>query len=676
MSAAGSGRDALWSCVQRGQHALAPIRRFDPGGSSAKLGGMVPTANLICKSESPPWQLCVEFAVEAAKEALDQARINIADVDSGRIALLFGTSMGEHAVSLEAIAQRVADALGIRGPCCCFSSACVSSTNAIGAALDWLALPTIDTVVAGGSDVLTPLMHAGFNALGILSEQPCAPFSEPPGTTLGEGAAFLVVERARTFEARGVTPVARLEGYGLAADAYHDTGPEPRGSGVAVALRQALRHAGVGPADVSYLNMHATGTAANDPAEWQGVRRVFGSRAESLPVSGTKSIVGHAQGAAGGVESVVTLLGMMQDVLPPTLNVDRPRPHSPPDPVARRSRAHRITRAMCTNSAFGGANAAVVFSRPQAPREQSARRRRPVYWAGGGLVSPWADRTDLMLEALLSGSPPPSLKAPRPNLRTVARTLDGRGLDGSTCMLTAAVGQAALAAGVSLRGGDRARIGLVSGITRVSPESAARLHESVERRGLPLLSATAFARMVLNAPTGTTARLLSFRGPTSTVTCGHGSGLLAAIYAAMLLSDHECADRIVAGSVDEVDVGGATAGNADGASAAMLQTSPTSIQLNSWGLAGPGQPALAVAAACRTSVRIDAQFGGTRPYACAPTYAVPESWGRAEASHSLWLLLCGAEWLARNEGGSMLVVADRSASTSMACVLSYRGQEK
>src|SRR5262249_54328647 len=146
-----------------------------------------------------------------------------------------------------------------------------------------------DAVIAGGSDALTEEIFAGFHNLGLLSPAKCAPFSEPPRTTLGEGAGFVVLERGDRALRRGASPIARISGYGPSCDAYHAAPPDPTGAGVSRAARAALAAAGLAPADIDYINAHGTGTEANDPAEWRGILAVLGDRARAVPVSATKS---------------------------------------------------------------------------------------------------------------------------------------------------------------------------------------------------------------------------------------------------------------------------------------------------------------------------------------------------------------------------------------------------
>jgi 3-oxoacyl-[acyl-carrier-protein] synthase II len=364
------------------------------------------------------------------------------------------------------------------------STACASSTNALGLGKDLLDAGVADVVLAGGADTLTPEIFAGFHALGLLSAAPCAPFSHPPGTTLGEGAGFLVLERADEARARGALPLAALLGYGLSADAYHPTTPDPTGAGVARALRGALDDAGVTPEEIDYLNAHGTGTPANDPAEWRAVEIVFGDGAARLPVSSTKSMLGHAQGAAGVLEAITTLLCMRHGVIPPTLHFAGPRPRAPSDPVGEaRPRPWKVRRAVCNNSAFGGANAAVVLGEAALAGVAPPRLRRPVTILGAGAVGPHGDTLDDLARAIATGTRLHG-HAPEVRVEALVPTADPRGLDRGSRMLTEAAARALDGAGIALRGSARERAGLFVGAARVSAESVAEHRASVVKRAL------------------------------------------------------------------------------------------------------------------------------------------------------------------------------------------------
>jgi 3-oxoacyl-[acyl-carrier-protein] synthase II len=482
--------------------------------------------------------------------------------------------------------------------------------------------------------VLCPEIFAGFHALGLLSPTKCAPFSEAVGTTLGEGAGFLVLEREQDAAARGASMLACLSGYGLSGDGYHATSPEPSGAGVARALRGTLDDAGLTADEVGYVNAHGTGTAANDPAEWQALCEVFGARADQLPVSSTKSYLAHAQGAAGILELIATLLAMQHGQVLPTLHFTGPRRRGPVDPIAQAlPRALEFEHALCTNSAFGGANAAVAISRKV--RQRRTVSRRPIFISGVASLLPegpeirvsadlseqrrgastnevpnGAPATRSLCQPSPQPSPPrgrgrqvaPSVPGKRLapfRLETLVPTADTRGMDPSARALTATVALALADAKLTLTGKARERTGLFVGTTNSSPTAWDEFRGSIKERGLVKVSAPAFTRLVLNASSGTASRLLGLRGPTTTVTTGCGSGLLACVLAAMHLDSRTDADRLVVASVDEVDLDRDT-GRSDGAAGLVLTTLPaeSALRLAGWATAGARSLPDAIAHAC------------------------------------------------------------------------------
>ncbi|HEX4416564.1 MAG TPA: beta-ketoacyl-[acyl-carrier-protein] synthase family protein [Kofleriaceae bacterium] len=570
ITALGRGLDALWSRLAEGGSGIRRIERFD-------TTGLVPLAGLVEDRNAPahepePWRLCVELAIESGREAL--ARAELSGVPRDRIALVLGTSLGDMAVPLYRMTELVGDALAIDGPRLTVSTACTSSTNAIGLALDLLELGVADAVVAGGSDVLTPLVVAGFHSLGVLSETPCAPFSEPAGTTLGEGAGFLVLQRSR---GDGDANQLAVLGYGLAAEAFHDTGPDPTGAGTARAIQAALGDAGVSADEIDYVNAHGTGTRANDPAEWRALKTVFGSRAQTLPVSSSKSFLGHAQGAAGIVEAITTLVAMQHGVIPPTHNFTVARPNAPADPVGERVPRERATNlAVCANAAFGGACCAVVVGKP-AGRIHREPARRAVFVAGIGVI------------AGAGGGRVPGFA-----IEAIVPSADPRGIDPLSSFVTAAAARALGDAGVAVRGALRERTGLVVGVNHVSSQSQTALRATIDAHGYRGMSASLFSRMVLNAPAGTCSKLLALKGAFSTLSAGAAAGIVAIIYAAELLAKRAELDQLLAGGGDEARPDCETEG-----AAMILLARSGSIRLAGWALAGPGRLATAIARATR-----------------------------------------------------------------------------
>ena len=618
VSAVAADGPGLWAAVAAGTGGIAPIRRFPTDDFRVHSGALAAGAGDPPHDRARTVELCRRFALDAAREAVRMATLD-QGVAPERIALVFGTGLGDFETPAHTIAEELADTLGIQGPRLTVSTACSSSTGAIGLARDLLALGAADAVLAGGADVLSPEVFAGFHALGVLNPAACAPFSHPFGTTLGEGAGFLVLERAPHARARGADILATLDGYGLSGDAFHETSPDPQGAGVERAIRGALGDAALAPEAIEYVNVHGTGTEANDPAEWRGIQRGLGARAQEIPLSSSKGALGHAQGAAGVLEAIVTIEAMRHDVLPPTLNFTTPRPHAPPDTVPGPApRAGSFRHALSLNAAFGGANAALVLSRPNGTR--AARPRRPVSVRGLGLVGPWG----LGLEAFATG--PRTGAVPDFDIAPLVPQGDPRGLDPVSRFLTAAAVLALREGGVQLRGALRDRAGLVVGQLNASPASQRAFRQSITEHGLPHLSASAFARIVLNAAAGACSKLVALRGPLTAISTGAGSGLAALVLAAELLSTRDEAELMVAGGADEQSEGM----GAEGAAMLLLSAGPGAVNIAGWGLAGPGRLDAAIAGALTMAeggaedpVRFDAgTAGAAMPAALAAAQAV------------------------------------------------------
>ncbi|WP_437993949.1 beta-ketoacyl synthase N-terminal-like domain-containing protein [Sorangium sp. So ce145] len=665
ISALGPDAAALWDAIAAGRDGIRPIERFSTEGFTVHLGAMVPGYDRMADERVEAGDLCVDLAIAAAREALACAPI-AASVPPERVALVLGSNFGSRVRRLHQVTELVGEAIGIRGPRITVSTACASSTNALGLGKDLIDAGAADVVLAGGTDALTPDLFAGFHALGLLSGDKCAPFSHPAGTTVGEGAGLLLLEREHRAIARGARPIARLLGYGLSADAYHATTPDPTGSGVARAIRGALGDAGIAPDDVDYFNAHGTGTLANDPAEWRAIELVFGERARRLPVSSTKGFLGHAQGAAGVLEVIATLLGMRSGMIPPTAQFKGPRPRSPADPVGEgRPRPLEVRRALCNNSAFGGANAAVLLGAAgEEGRPRAARARRAVTVLGAGAVGPHGLTVEDLERAIAAGARL-GRRAPEVRLEALVPTADPRGIDRSALLLTAAAARAIGDAGLTLRGAARERAGIFAGALRVSPESVAEYDASVEARGLPRLSASAFTRMGLNAPAGACAKLLSLKGPTTTITTGSGSSLVAIAYAARWLESRDDADVLIVGGVDEFGASEADAPWSEGAACLSLSVAPDAgpgVRLAGWGLAGPGQVAEAIRAAL-ASAEIGADEVRRLP---DPAEVI----GRAPAAGPAFACAAAFAAIARGEIDRVLVTDPGEESTSCAVVLS------
>jgi len=712
VSALGVGCEELFASVERGTDGISPLCRLELGPLGGAVAGQVPEDPRL----RPAQDRCTSYALTAAHEAWRHARVAEAGLEPTRIGLVLGTSTGDGRGRAYRSTEAVARALGVQGPCLTVSTACSSSTTALGLARDLLRMGAVDLVLAGGSDELLPELLAGFSALGVLSSSPCAPFSTPVGMNMGEGAGFAVLEPAAAAHRRGVPPLAYLLGYALSADAYHPTSPHPAGRGVAHGLAAALDDAGLSPEAVGYVNMHGTGTAAGDPAEWLAVQRVLGPA--FAPVSSSKSFLGHAQGAAGILEAALTVWGLGAQAVPPTLHFVGPRPGCPRDPVAGQGpRPHSFDVALSISSAFAGANSVVALGgAATGPPDRealplAARSHGSIAVIGAGVVSAAGSGLRALqgLEAAAPASRPISGRVGEISLAKL-RGVDPRGLDPSERFVLAAAAEALKEGGVQLRGGLRDRAGLILGATHPSPASAAAFHESIRRRGLAQPSAAAFHHMVLNAPAGACTVALDLRGPTTTVTTGRGSGLVALVLAAQMLASRTDADLLVAGGYDELPSPVAPAGASDsprgedtrppvalhrapaeGAAVLLLARCAeeasqelTPVLLTGWALAGPGQVARAAARACELARlsphAMDAAFCPYLPGELGPDPSLqslpwedlPATLGYAPAAGSAMAAVMAFGALRRGGCHRALVISAEGSSATAAVVLERR----
>jgi 3-oxoacyl-[acyl-carrier-protein] synthase II len=415
VSGFGWGVEALWQGLRAGATAIRPFTRFDAAGHRTRLAAEVPAsptahpagpAAAEAAAGGRPLSLADRFALAAAAEALAAAGLGAAlrTLPEGAAGVFFGSSTGGmweseqflaglfdgRRGSLRAIASQqvngpgdaVARSLGVTGPVQTVSSACASGALAIAAALASLRCGEVEVALAGGSDSLCQLTYAGFNSLRSVDEAPCRPFrAGRAGMSIGEGAAVLVLEPLERVLARGAVPLAELAGAGSACDAFHMTAPEPEGAGAAAAIAAALDDAGLAPEAIDFVNAHATGTPLNDAAEWRALLAVFGERSGRIPVTATKAAVGHLLGCSGAIEALVTVLSLARGELHPVPADGDPIDAADGDPidagdvdpidsacpaalVTGRPLALPAARAaLSTSLAFGGSNAALVFTR-------------------------------------------------------------------------------------------------------------------------------------------------------------------------------------------------------------------------------------------------------------------------------------------------------------------------
>lgn len=396
ISPIGIGRGEFWQALKEGKSGIRRVTRFDPSAFPTQIAGEVDfdPNQYLDRREARKMDRFVQFAVVASRMAMEDAGIS-GKFDPDRSGVIFGTGIGGITTLVEQeevfrqkgpdrvspffipmmIANmgsgQVAIDLGLRGPIDTVVTACASGANAIGDAFEIIRRGDADVMVAGGTEApLVPLAFAGFCSMKAMSVQndlegkASMPFDKRrDGFVMGEGAGALVLESLDHAVSRGARIYALVSGYGMSADAYHITAPSPNGEGAARAMSAAIRDAGLVPYDIDYINAHGTSTPANDVNETQAVKKVFGERAYHIPISSTKSMIGHLLGAAGAVETIATIMAVYEGVIPPTINYEEPDPECDLDYVVDGVRRAPVRVALKNSFGFGGQNACLVLRR-------------------------------------------------------------------------------------------------------------------------------------------------------------------------------------------------------------------------------------------------------------------------------------------------------------------------
>jgi nodulation protein E len=388
ISAIGSSVSEFRQSLREGTPAIGPIQSVDVAQlrfrNGAEVRGYDP-ARHFDPGRVDLLDRFAQFALVAAREAVKDASIDFTQALQEMTAVITGSSVGGQSsqdagfvelyeqrqgrvhpltiprTMVNAAASQIAMEFGITGPALAFSTACSSANHAIGHAFRMVRDGAAELAVAGGSEA--PFSYGflkAWEAMRVVAPDTCRPFSKDRrGLILGEGAAMLVLEPMDSAVARGSKIHAEVVGFGMSSDAHHITHPSVRGP--AVAIRAAVRDAGISPEQVGYINAHGTGTPANDSIETRAIRESFGSHAGRLAVSSTKSMHGHALGAAGALEAVATVLALREGMLPPTANFIAPDPECDLDYVPNCARAARVEYALSSSFAFGGLNAVLAF---------------------------------------------------------------------------------------------------------------------------------------------------------------------------------------------------------------------------------------------------------------------------------------------------------------------------
>lgn len=394
----GNTVEEAWHNAQNGISGIQYITLFDPEHIDVKIGGQVPDFDpdeLWGRRTARRTDRVTQLAIIATEQAFADSGIVVTNENHYEIGALIGSGIGgirsilngmeafnergQKGVSPLLVPMMLPDSpsgrisidYGLRGPNFSVSSACATGNNAIGEAAAMIARGAADVMLAGSTEAgLVDLSVASFDNMGAISrrndepERASRPFDKDrDGFVVAEGAAVLVLEELEYAKARGANILAEISGYATTSDAYHVTAPLENGEGAAVAMQRALKDANLTIQDIDYLNAHGTSTPLNDKMETVAIKSVFGERAYDIPVSSTKSVTGHLMGAAGSVEAVLCIKAILENYVPPTINLENPDPDCDLDYVPNVGRSHPINHVMSNSFGFGGHNAVLIFSR-------------------------------------------------------------------------------------------------------------------------------------------------------------------------------------------------------------------------------------------------------------------------------------------------------------------------
>jgi len=394
----GTGVAKSWQALCQGKSGIGPITRFNANNFRTRIAGEVKDfepLDFIDKKQVRRVDRFIQFALAAAKMAMEDSGLTINPDNTDRIGVSIGSAVGgienvekTHQVILDGAIHKVSPffipgflanmapgyvalTFGARGPHMCPVTACASGTSAIGDALKVIQRGDAEAMIAGGTEAgITPIMVAGFDALKATSprneepERASRPFDKDrDGFVSGEGCGILVLEELEFALNRGARIYAEVLGYGSSNDAYHITAPDSEGVGAANCMRMAVDDAGISPDQIDYINTHGTSTQLNDLTETKAIKSVFQEHSHKIPASSNKSMIGHLWGASGAVEAVFSVLTITQGIIPPTINYETPDPGCDLDYVPNAARKARVEVALSNSFGFGGVNASLIIGK-------------------------------------------------------------------------------------------------------------------------------------------------------------------------------------------------------------------------------------------------------------------------------------------------------------------------
>lgn len=391
ISSLGLNCDENWSALSAGKSGIRAISLFDPARNETRIAGQLPdgfeeySARFCKKRIAGQMTRVTRMAYVCAAEAIERSRLDFGAMDSTRCGVIIGavtagnTSVEKGTTPKNRIVKCMSNAMpawisiryGLEGPSYTVNTACASSAYAMALGYDLIRSGAADLVITGGADsTINPEEIEGFNEMYALStaavdpKRASRPFTKDrDGFVIGEGAGMLLLESEESAIARGARIHAEMAGYALTSEAYNIMAPRNGGDGMAKTMALSLRHAGIRPDEVDYINAHGTSTLLNDLYETMAIKKVFGARAGSVPVSSMKSMIGHTIAAAGAIEAAATVMSIEHGTVTPTINYDNPDPDCDLDYVPNNSREQKIDVAISNSFAFGGHNATIVLKK-------------------------------------------------------------------------------------------------------------------------------------------------------------------------------------------------------------------------------------------------------------------------------------------------------------------------
>ena len=399
LSPVGNDLDTFWKNLTAGNSGIGLIEAFDTSDYACKIGGEVRDFDVTEYLKNPKdgkrMDRYTQLSMAAAKLALDDSGLDVSTLDPYRIGVMVGSGIGglgtlekQHETLIKRNPSRVSPLTipmmianiasgqiamehGLCGPNMSIVTACATANNNIGEAWRMIKFGDADIFIAGGSEAsICPMGLSGFGNMKALSKRNDEPTraSRPfdtgrDGFVMSEGSGIVVLEELETAKKRGARIYGEVAGYGVSADAYHLTSPQPEGHGASRCMDMALQHAGLNTTDVDYVNAHGTSTPVGDVCESLAIRRSFGDHANSLIVSSTKSMTGHLLGAAGGIEFAASALAIRDGIIPPTINLEDQDPQCDLDYTPNKARETKIDVALSNSFGFGGHNASVILRR-------------------------------------------------------------------------------------------------------------------------------------------------------------------------------------------------------------------------------------------------------------------------------------------------------------------------